>query len=178
MKSTQKYKYETKSSKGSRYRDNKQSTQQCKIHEIRITNETVNQVAVPPLISYQWLPRGNLLHDHRMSENPWHTWWKIATGKRRDGISARPWHGCKVGPIWRRGGIPVVCRWWSQLCPTHQWEMIRGVNEACSTSLTRCSYRRHLRFSGLMSLRTSSVSYFKLFVFKTKLMCDIECAWI
>ena len=86
----------------------------------------VHQAAVPLLIWHQWWPRGNLRHDHRMSENPWHTWWKIATGKRRDGISARPWHSYKVGPIWRRGGIPVVCRWWSQLCPTHQWERWSG----------------------------------------------------
>ena len=66
----QKYKYETKYSKESRYRNNKQSTQQCKVHEIRVTDETVNQAAVPLLISHQWRPRVNLRHDHRMSENP------------------------------------------------------------------------------------------------------------
>ena len=87
---------------------------------------TVNQVAVPPLISHQWWPRFNLQHDHRMSENPWYTWWRTATGKKRDGISARPWHGYRIGPIWRRGGIRVICRWWSQLCPNHQWERWLG----------------------------------------------------
>ena len=126
IRSTQKHKYETKCSKEGRCWYSKQSTQECKIHEIRVTDETVNQAAVPLLILHQWQLRGNLRHDHRMSENPWYTWWKIAIGKKRDGIAARPWRGNRVGPIWRRGGIPVVCRWWSQLCPTHQWERWLG----------------------------------------------------
>ena len=72
-KSTQKFKYETKRSKESRYGNNKQSTQQCKVHEIRVTDEIVDQVAVPLLISHQWRPRSNLRHDYRMSENPCYT---------------------------------------------------------------------------------------------------------
>ena len=78
------------------------------------------------LISHQWRPRGNLQHDHWMIEHLWNTWWRIPTGKRRDDISPNPWHDYTVGPIWRRGGISVVCRWWSQLCPNHQWERWLG----------------------------------------------------
>ena len=104
----------------------KQNTELCKTYKMRITNEAVNQATVPPLISHQWRPRSNLRRDHRMSENLWYTWWKIATGNTRDSISARPWRGYRVGPTWRRGGIPVVCRWWSQLCRNHQWERWLG----------------------------------------------------
>ena len=73
LTSVQKYQYETKRSKESRYGKNKQSTQQCKVHEIRVTDEIVDQVAVPLLISHQWRPRSNLRHDYRMSENPCYT---------------------------------------------------------------------------------------------------------
>ena len=93
---------------------------------MRVT-KAVNQAAVPPLTSHQWWPRGNLQHDHRMTEHLWYTWWRIATGKRRDDISANPWHSKRVGPIiWRRGGIRVICRLWSQLCPNDQWERWLG----------------------------------------------------
>ena len=70
IRSTQRYKYETKCSKEGRCRYSKQSTQECKIHEIRVTDETVNQAAVPLLILHQWQLWGTLRHDHRMSENP------------------------------------------------------------------------------------------------------------
>ena len=78
------------------------------------------------LISHQWRPRGNLQHDHWMTEHFWNTWWRITTGKWRDDILPNPWHGYTVGPIWSRGGISVVCRWWSRLCLNHQWERWLG----------------------------------------------------
>ena len=118
---------------------NKQNTQLCMFHKMRVT-KAVNQAAVPPLISHQWRPRGNLQHDQDEREPLKHMMEDHNREKEKRHLSQPMTRLLGQGWPHLEERRDLCCL--SQLCPNHQWERWLG------------GWMKHLNFSHSLLVQT------------------------
>ena len=71
----------------------KHNTQLCKFYKMSYQWQSAMQLCLPSYhINGGWGETCSMTTGWARTPDT-RTWWRIATGKRRDGISARPWHG-------------------------------------------------------------------------------------